>query len=894
MTYGRPALALRARVTLVALSAFLVFGSTVSATGAPKAPRVLREAREVRTVWTGGFGIPRPTGISYVPARGELLVAGDASVLRLGFDEEPRGTFRLDGPSDLDTLAFDPSRNRLTAIGDGALISVAARDLRLGRPSVSRTTFTGTELLDPRGATFDPATGDWFVLDAGANAVVRMSRSGGPATRTSLAGLGATRFTGIAFNPSDGLVYVANQRLLYGLDGSGMVRETYSLASLGLMDQRAMTFAPSSDPTDEPATLNLFIADAGTSKRMGGVMEVTLAAAATLSAPVVTASLVRIVETSAWDPGSPDPSGVVYLQGRNVLQVTDSEVDETTGAGYHGVNMWQTDLTGNVSYTWTTHPAYSREPTGLGYDAGSDTLFISDDSKRRIFVVNPGPGGQFGDSNDVVTWVDTGAYGSTDTEDPEFHAPSGHLFFVDGAGKEIYRIDPVNGVFGDGNDVMTHFDISGLGATDFEALGSDPNTGNLLVGGRREKMIYEITTGGSLVRTIDASGISGFRFTSGLGTAPASDGSGGTNIYIVDRAVDNGANSNENDGKLIEISYPSSSSNNPPVVTNPGTKNNTEGDSGALVDFQIQASDPDSGDTIASYGASGLPTGLSVDPTTGWITGTTTSAGTYAVTIWATDNHGATGSTSFTWIVSSPSGPPPSISGFAPASGSVGTAVTIDGSNFTGTTDVRFNGTSVGNFTVVSAAQITTTVPSLATTGPISVITPAGPAWSSSDFTVTGGSGGTLTFGPDADTYVLERRATKNYGSRTSLQVDNGPQKHTLFKFTVPDLGGATIASVTLRLYCVNASNKGGDFAELSNDWQENSVTWNSAPAPGAQVGSLGAVATGTWYEVDVSSYVNGDGTFSFSVTSTSNNGADYVSKEGAAGFTPELVVTLA
>jgi hypothetical protein len=62
--------------------------------------------------------------------------------------------------------------------------------------------------------------------------------------------------------------------------------------------------------------------------------------------------------------------------------VVDSEVDETTRAGYHGVNLWQATRGGGVTGTGTT-VAYSREPTGLGYDPGTNTLFISDDGKKR-------------------------------------------------------------------------------------------------------------------------------------------------------------------------------------------------------------------------------------------------------------------------------------------------------------------------------------------------------------------------------------------------------------------------------------------------------------------------------------------------------------------------------
>jgi len=619
--------------------------------------------------------------------------------------------------------------------------------------------------------------------------------------------------------------------------------------------------------------------------------------ALTASVPVVTAALVQpIIDTWRWSPASPDPSGVVYLPALGRLQIADSEVDETTGAGYHGVNLWQVNASGSVLDTGTTlaWSTPSKEPTGLGHDPGpnlgsisDDTLFVSDDPKAKVWIVRPGPDGRFGTADDPVSSFDAGAAGSTDTEDPEFDPVSGHLFFLDGAQTRIYDIDPVNGVFGDGNDVVTSFNLA-FGPTDYEGLGSDQANGTLLVGARKEKKIYEITKTGSLVRIIDASGISGFKFISGLGMAPSSTGSG-MSYWIVDRNVDNGSNSNENDGHLVEIAL-EGSTNTPPIVTNPGTKTNTEGDA---VSYQIEATDPD-GDAITSFGASGLPTGLVVDPGTGLITGTTTTAGSYAVTISATDDRGGVGSTSFTWNVNPAGGTPPTITGFSPTSGPIGTSVTISGSDFTGASDVLFNGASVqGAFAVDSDTQITATVPSGATTGPISVVTPDGTGTSSADFTVTG-TGSTLTFAPDADAYVLERRPDKNFGSKPTLLVDGSPPKHSLITFTVSGVGGATVTSVKLRLYCTNSSNAGGDFFRTSGAWQEGSVTWNTAPPPeGTALASLGSVATGTWYEVDVSSFVTGDGTYSLRITSLSGNGADYVSKEGTAGLAPELVVTL-
>ena len=87
------------------------------------------------------------------------------------------------------------------------------------------------------------------------------------------------------------------------------------------------------------------------------------------------------------------------------------------------------------------------------------------------------------------------------------------------------------------------------------------------------------------------------------------------------------------------------------TVTNPGGQTGTVGTATSL---QIHASDSSSTATL-SYSATGLPTGLSINSSSGLISGTPSAAGTFSVTATATDNTGASGSTSFTWTVN-PSG----------------------------------------------------------------------------------------------------------------------------------------------------------------------------------------------------------------------------------------------
>jgi uncharacterized repeat protein (TIGR03803 family) len=69
-------------------------------------------------------------------------------------------------------------------------------------------------------------------------------------------------------------------------------------------------------------------------------------------------------------------------------------------------------------------------------------------------------------------------------------------------------------------------------------------------------------------------------------------------------------------------------------------------------------------------------------------------------------------------------------------SGKVGATVKILGTNLTGATDVTFDGTGA-TFTVVSKSEITTTVPSGATTGPVEVTIPNGILKSNTEFRVT-------------------------------------------------------------------------------------------------------------------------------------------------------------
>ncbi|MEU4766790.1 S8 family serine peptidase [Actinosynnema sp. NPDC023794] len=86
-----------------------------------------------------------------------------------------------------------------------------------------------------------------------------------------------------------------------------------------------------------------------------------------------------------------------------------------------------------------------------------------------------------------------------------------------------------------------------------------------------------------------------------------------------------------------------------PSVTNPGNQSTVVG---TAVSLQLSAS---GGTAPYTFSATGLPAGLSIS-SSGLITGTPTATGTSSVTVTATDAASRTGSTTFSWTVTSTGG----------------------------------------------------------------------------------------------------------------------------------------------------------------------------------------------------------------------------------------------
>jgi len=223
-------------------------------------------------------------------------------------------------------------------------------------------------------------------------------------------------------------------------------------------------------------------------------------------------------------------------------------------------------------------------------------------------------------------------------------------------------------------------------------------------------------------------------------------------------------------------SFTPSSGSTGTVVTITGT--NLSG--ATAVKFNTKAATSFTVNSATSVTAT-LPTGATTGPIA-----ITTAGGT------------ATSSTNFTVTAAAA----PAITSFTPASGQIGALVTINGTNFTGATAVKFNNVVAPSFTVVSAIKITATVPAGATTGLVKITTPGGTATSASNFTVTPSAPAITSFSPaTAKVGALVTVNGTNFTGATTVKFHGLAAAFTIVnatKITATVPAGATSGTITV------------------------------------------------------------------------------------------------
>ena len=292
-----------------------------------------------------------------------------------------------------------------------------------------------------------------------------------------------------------------------------------------------------------------------------------------------------------------------------------------------------------------------------------------------------------------------------------FSAEDGNGHNSDGANVACSLIEGYDGSFygttfqGGANGNGTIFQL------DLPPLLTSPTNATVLQG---QPFSYQITAADSPT-SYGVTGLSdGLKFNYKTGLISGTPTTAGTLNLTVSAANDAGAASQ---GLTVTVNPA------PPAITSAKTASGTLG---SAFSYQITATY-----SPTSYAASNLPPGLSVNTSTGLISGKPTQAGTYQTTV-AASNAGGIGQATVTVTIVGP----PTITSFSPTSGAAGSTVVIKGTNFVAPLSVIFagNAAAVHSF---NATQINAQVPDGAITGPIKVNTNAGSVSTASSFTDT-------------------------------------------------------------------------------------------------------------------------------------------------------------
>lgn len=153
----------------------------------------------------------------------------------------------------------------------------------------------------------------------------------------------------------------------------------------------------------------------------------------------------------------------------------------------------------------------------------------------------------------------------------------------------------------------------------------------------------------------------------------------------------------------------------------------------------------------------------------------------------------------------------------------------------------------------------------------------------------------TITVNASADAYIVRASSTTNRGTLTKIAVDSTPVTRTFLRFVVSGVGSRSVTAAKLQLWALESSDFGGRVHQLGdNSWGETTLTWANAPAYTiAPITSFGAIVPNAWHEVDVTSAITGDGTFSLVLDSPSTDVVSYSSREAGAAKAPRLVLTV-
>lgn len=232
------------------------------------------EVTLVNIVDTTVFGSSDPSGLTFLSDDGPLLLSDSEieetpfftgnnifelilsddlifGLSTLGFSKEPTG------------VSFNTVTGTLFLTDDdkGKVFEVDPLEPDVVLTSFSTRNFGST---DPEGITFDPITGNLFITDGIEATVHEVTPAGLPVSSVRVRDV-VRDPEGIYFDVNSGNFFLVSGRdeAIFVVTTNGVLVTVIDLQSVGVAVPKGITFAPSSDPADDPDIFHLFVADYG-------------------------------------------------------------------------------------------------------------------------------------------------------------------------------------------------------------------------------------------------------------------------------------------------------------------------------------------------------------------------------------------------------------------------------------------------------------------------------------------------------------------------------------------------------------------------------------------------------------------------------------------------------
>jgi hypothetical protein len=159
----------------------------------------------------------------------------------------------------------------------------------------------------------------------------------------------------------------------------------------------------------------------------------------------------------------------------------------------------------------------------------------------------------------------------------------------------------------------------------------------------------------------------------------------------------------------------------------------------------------------------------------------------------------------------------------------------------------------------------------------------------------------TATFAAAEDVFVSQAEPAKSFATATWLSVcgsgcgsTTAGQRAALVRFKVTGIPeDAEDVQVTLDVISARTTDTTVSVRPVTGDWTEAATTWNTRPGLGeAALDSHTGFTTGTTAKLDVSAAVEGDGTYAFALTGTSDTATVLMSSRETGDRGPKLTIT--